>query len=142
MFRLLKNLFRLPLLFRPRDVHVDPVDDKPNLRNVNPAPPTPTPERPLSTNAENSNRLSKTFWKLAAKLRPYFPQTCSWLEPTDLQDIEESPVDGGRFADVWRGRLQGREIAIKSYRCYVRFDCDQVRMVSNNKYRFDLHGRN
>jgi len=62
-----------------------------------------------------------------------------WLDPTDLQDIEEFPVDGGRFADVWRGRLEGREVAIKSYRCYATLDNDLVRMVSCNKDRYDLH---
>jgi len=49
-------------------------------------------------------------------------------------------VDGGRFADVWKARLDGQDVAIKSYRCYVRFDCDRVRMVSYSGRRFDLHG--
>lgn len=77
---------------------------------------------------EASNLLSKMFWDLAQKLRPSFPKTCSWLDPPDLQDIGEMAVDGGRFAEVWRGRLDGRDVAIKTYRCYVRFDCDQIRM--------------
>ena len=139
MFQSLKDLFRPSFLFRPRDVHVHPLDDQNNLRNANPAP--PTPGRPPGTDAESSNRLSKTFRELAAKLRPSFPQACSWLAPTDLQDIEDNPVDGGRFADVWKGRLQARDIAIKSYRCYVRFDCDQVRMVSSKKNSNTTHTR-
>jgi len=142
MSQQLKNFFRPSFLSRPRDVHANPVDDQTNLRNVNQAPPAQIPERSLGTGAENSIRLSRRFFELAANLRPSLPRTCSWLDPMQLQDIEEWPIDGGRFADVWRGRLEGREIVIKSYRCYVRFDCDQVRMVSSNKYRYDPRGRN
>jgi len=138
MFRQLKSFFHPFRLRRPQDPQINPMDDQINLRDANQAPPTPS-ERCVGTDAENSSRVSQ-FLELAAKLRPSFPPACSWLDPTDLQDIEEPPVDGGRFANVWRGRLEDREVAIKSYRCYVCFDCDQVRMVSRNKYRYDLHG--
>lgn len=118
---------------------MNPIDDQIDLGEVDQALPTPS-ERCVGTDAENTSRLNQEFLEHAAKLRPSFPPACNWLDLKDLQDIEEPPVDGGRFANVWRGRLEDRKVAIKSYRCYVCFDCDQVRMVSRNKYRYDLHG--
>jgi hypothetical protein len=129
----LKNFFRPSRLHKPRDSHADPADDRTDLTTTNRPPQTPS-ERHPRPDAENPNRLSQVFWELAAKLQPSLPRTSNWLNLTDVQDIEEPPVDGGRFADVWRGRLEGRAVAIKSYRCYVRFDCELVRMVSQNKH--------
>jgi len=94
----------------------------------------------VTADAEAAKSLSQSFWDLAQKLRLSFPRACSWLGLHDLQDIGECAADGGRFADVWKARLGGQDVAIKSYRCYVRFDCDRVRMVSYSGRRFDLHG--
>lgn len=144
MFLRLRNFFRSFRLHKPRSIQPNPVVDQTDLQNANEVPPIPPTslERSPSTDAESSNQLRQDFWDLAMKLRPSFPPTCNWLDPKDLQDIEEPPVDGGRFAEVWKGHLENREVAIKSYRCYVCFDCDRVRMVSYSKRRCDLYGYN
>jgi len=133
MFRRLKKFFCSLRSRKPQDPPANPADGQPNLPNAHQIPPRPS-ERRVNADAEGSNSLSHTFRDLALELRPSFPETCSWLERPDLQDIEEHAVDGGRFADVRKGRLDGRDVAVKSYRCYVRFDCDRVRMVSSNKH--------
>ena len=121
---------------RPNLHNTNPVPSPPaNLRNTEPVPPPPPGPRP-SADAERSKLLCDDFLDLASKLRPSFPPTCTWLNPTDLQDIRDPPIDGGRFANVWRASLDGRAVAIKSYRCYTDFDCDRVRMVSYNKHRY------
>lgn len=132
-----KKLFRHFRLRQPRDRQANRADDQTHLRDAHQLSPT-LHERRLAADAEDSNRLCQEFLDLAKGLQPSFPQGCGWLDPADLQDIEEPPVDGGRFADVWRGHLQDRKVAIKSYRCYVCFDCDRVRLVSCNRYRYDL----
>lgn len=132
MFRLLRNFFYPSRPCKPQESQLNPADDRADLRNVHRVSPASTKRR-VGAEAESSSRLCKDFWNLALTLRPTFPQTCSWLGLPDLQDIDERPVDGGRFADVWRGRLEGRDVAVKSYRCYVCFDCDQIRMVSYSR---------
>ncbi|KAF9777412.1 kinase-like domain-containing protein [Thelephora terrestris] len=43
--------------------------------------------------------------------------------------VEEGTVAGGRHANVLKGRLDGRDVAVKAYRHYMHcFDHDQVRM--------------
>jgi len=142
MYPSLKNLFRRLFHRRPRDHQVNRADDQTEpLGNAHQLPST-LPERRLATDAESPNQLCQEFLDLAKGLQPSFPQGCGWLGPEDLQDIEDPPVDGGRFADVWKGRLEGRQVALKSYRCYVCFDCDRVRLVSYNIHRYGLRGYN
>ena len=114
-----------------RDPVRSPGEGQLTLRNADRNSTTPSEFR---TNAddESSDSSCRSHWDLALQLRPSFPPACSWLEPSDLQDIGEPVIDGGRFADVRRGHLEGKEVAVKSYRHYIHFDCDRVRMVGHN----------
>lgn len=141
MLRSSKSLLRLFRPRRARDLQVDPADDQTDSPDAHMTPSAPLESRE-GTDAEGPSRLCRDFLDLAMRLQPYFPQACSWLEPQDLQDIEEPPIDGGRFADVRSGRLEGREVAIKSFRCYICGSCDRIRMVSWDEHRYDLHGHN
>ena len=110
-------------------------NNRPSLHNTNPVPSPPPVPRP-SADAEGLKPPYRDILDLASKLRSSSPPTCTWLDPTDLQDIGECSIDGGRFTDVWRARLDGRVVAVKSYRCYVGSDCDRIRTVSYNKHRY------
>ena len=128
LFRLLKHFFRSR---RQRDHGTGTPADGVQLdlsdahRNS-----TASSETSVTAHTEETNLLSLSYFDSAQKLRRTLPQTCAWLKPADLLFTGEPPV-GGRYADVWKGRLDGRDVYIKAYRCYVRFDPDSVRMVSH-----------
>ena len=50
---------------------------------------------------------------------PPLPSVCNRLEEGDVQMVESWPISAGGFADLWRGSLEGRQVAIKSYRYYT-----------------------
>ena len=140
MFRLFKNRFNPRSSRGLPDPVGDSAEDRVDLRNAHRTSMTPS-EFSTTTDVGSSESLRQSYWDLAFKLRPSFPPECSWLEPSDLQDIEERAVDGGRFAEVWKGHLEGREVAIKSYRYYERFDQrDSVCMVGYRRHRYFLQG--
>jgi len=129
MFRLLKNCFN------PRSSRGLPCpvggseEDQIGLRNPHRDSITPS-EFSTTTVTGSSESLRQSYLDIALNLRPSFPPECSWLEPSDLHDIGKRAVDGGRFAEVLKGHLEGKKVAIKSYRYYERFDqCDSVCMV-------------
>ena len=126
MLRLLKTIIFSRWL---RDYLAAPADDQLNLPNANRDSTAPS-ETGVSTHAEATNLLSQSYFDSAQKLRRSFPQRCSWLESGDLHFLEERAMGGGRYADAWRGRLDGRNVVIKAHRCYISFDHDWVRMVS------------
>lgn len=128
MFRKFKDLLRRSFPRRRRDHQATPVGGQPHPQNAHQNPPAPSGIHTTPEN-ETADSLSREYFDSAQKLRRNFPQTCSWLEPRDLDFTEEGAVAGGRYADVRRGRLGGRGVAVKSYRCYIRFDCHWVRMV-------------
>lgn len=135
MFRWLKKLF---LSRRPRDHRATSAEDQldlPNARRNSPA----SSEASVIADTEATNLLSQSYFDSAQKLRRTFPPTCSWLESEDLDFVGESPMASGRYADIWKGRLDGRDVVIKTYRCYISFDCDWIRMVS---YDYDPHRPN
>jgi len=109
-------------------------EDRVDLGNAHPNSITPS-EFSTTTDAGSSESLRQGYWDIALKLRPSFPPECSWLELSDLQGIGERAVGSGRYANVWKGRLEGREVAIKSYRYYIRFDqCDSVCTVGHRAH--------
>lgn len=141
MFQLLKKLVNL---CSPRGL-LDPVrgseEDGIDLRNAHRNSTTPS-ESSTTADAGSSNLLRQTYRDLVlTTLRPSFPPECNWLEPSDVEVTGERPVDGGRFAEVWRGRLEDRKVAVKSYRYYQRFDQrDSVCTVGYRTYRYLLLG--
>lgn len=123
MLHFLKRFFRLLRFHKPRNRQATPPNHLRNARGDSSASETPV-------TADIEARLSQRYFHLAQNLRQKFPQACVWLEPEDLDVDEEGPVRSGGYADIWKARLDGRAVAIKSYRRYVNFDCDGVRMVS------------
>ena len=71
-------------------------------------------------------RLSQSWAAAAQDLRSSLPPTCPWLDPVDVNIIGSRPIDAGRFADIWVGACGDRKVVVKSYRCYVSYDHDQV----------------
>ena len=134
MLRLLKKLFN------PRSSRglPDPVggseEDQIHLRNAHRNSITPS-QSSTTTDIGSSESLRQSYWNLVFGLRPSFPPECSWLEPSDLRVIGKRAVAGGGFAEVWKGHLEGREVAIKSYRYYEQFDQrDLVCMVGHSAH--------
>ena len=132
MFRRFKRFFRSLRSRRLRDhqptttppvVQLDP----PNAHQV---PRTSSESRTTSHSETSDPTIPQKHYNSAQELRHSLQQTCSWLSQPDLDVSGERAVDGGRYADVWRGSLDGRDVAVKAYRCYIHFDLDWVRLVS------------
>lgn len=64
--------------------------------------------------------------QMAQELRSPLPTAYGWLNPADVRITSEHPVGAGGFANIWEGVLNGRKVAVKSYRCYESFDQAQV----------------
>lgn len=121
MFRKIWDLFRRS--FRRQ---ATPLCDHLHPQNAHQNSPAPSVTCATPGN-ETTDSLLQEYFDSAQKLRRNFPRTCNWLEQEEL-DLVDEVVAGGRYANVRRGRLGGRDVAVKSYRCYIRFDCDWVRM--------------
>ena len=67
---------------------------------------------------------------LAQKLRPSSSSVPQLLTMDDVQIVGEQPVGAGGFANIWRGSLDSRQVAVKSYRRYLSFDLSRVCLVS------------
>lgn len=125
--KILKTLFRSRRL---RDRRATPADDQLGLPDAH-RNSTALSEASVTTDTEATNSLSQAYFDSAQQLRGKFPQACCWLASEDLQLVKERSGRSGRYADVWKGRLDGRVVAVKAYRCYVHFDPDWVRLVSH-----------
>lgn len=55
---------------------------------------------------------------------------CNFLEEGDVHMVGEFSDSGGGFAGLWRGSLDNRQVAIKSYRCYLSTDPSRIFVVS------------
>jgi len=119
MIRLLKKFLNPRSSRGLPDPVGSPREDRFSLRNAH-RNSTTSSEFSATVDVGSSDPLNHR--DIALNLRPSFPPECSWLEPSDLQEIGERGVCSGRFADIRKGRLEGKEVAIKSYRCYIRFD--------------------
>lgn len=67
---------------------------------------------------------------MAQDLRPSLPFTCHWLDPNEVNLVDERPIAAGGFANVYEATHDGRKVILKSYRPYVLFDVAQVVAVS------------
>ncbi|KAF9789884.1 kinase-like domain-containing protein [Thelephora terrestris] len=54
------------------------------------------------------------------------PPTCRFLGSEDVKPSGTHPVAAGGFADIWEAIYDGRKVALKSYRCYMRFNVAQA----------------
>jgi hypothetical protein len=133
MLRLFKKFFR-PCFSRKRDRQPAPQGGQPHFRNAR-RESTASSQARLGTDTEATNALSLVYFNSAQKLRRSFPDTCIWLEKGDLHVDEGCPVRNGRYANVRKADLDGRNVAIKSHRCYINFKLDETRMVSCRCWR-------
>ena len=94
-------------------------------------PTTPESRATSPSSEKSSTTIKQRYYDSAQELRSSLQQTCSWLDQKDLRVAGERPVDSGRYADVWGGSLDGRDVAVKSYRLYTHpdFRLDFVRLV-------------
>ena len=67
---------------------------------------------------------------LVTSLRSLLPGSCRWLERGTLEVVGEHPIDAGGVADVWAGKMGGRKVAIKVYRCFSSSNCLPSYVVS------------
>lgn len=67
---------------------------------------------------------------LADQLQLPLPPNCRRLGQEDLKIVGTRPIDAGGFADVWVGEMDGRAVAVKSYRCYASANCTPTYKVS------------
>ena len=66
---------------------------------------------------------------LTQQFRPVLSSICNWLEEEDVQIIGGWPISAGGYTDLWRGSVDSRWVAIKSYRRYLSFDLPRVFLV-------------
>ena len=67
---------------------------------------------------------------LVRESHPRLSSICGWLEEGDIQMTRGFPFGAGGFTDLWRGSLDGRQVAIKSYRRYLSTEPSLIFMVS------------
>lgn len=90
--------------------------------------PAPSQLEAGSAHAPDSNdvSLSQRYAQIAQDLRSSLPSDCRWLGPEEVDLISGRPMAAGSFADIYEGTYGGRNVVLKSYRCYVSFDIAQV----------------
>ena len=88
-----------------------------------------TPSAIQSPSSPDDDLLHQSYFNLAQQLRPCLSPICNWLEEDDVQIVGGLPISAGGFADLWTGSLNTRQVAIKSYRCYLSFDLSRASLV-------------
>ena len=78
-------------------------------------------QSPLEIDRSPTTDLSMLV-DLARGLESLLPPGYRWLGEEDLRVAGLFPIDAGGFADVWAGKMDGRKVAVKSYRCYASAD--------------------
>lgn len=96
---------------------------------VRPPPPPALPPAVHNPPLPDDDILSQCYFGPAQKLRPTSSSIPHMLTRDDVQMVGERPVGAGGFADIWRGTLDTRQVAVKSYRRYLSFDLSRVRLV-------------
>jgi hypothetical protein len=78
--------------------------------------------------------LTQHYAQIAQVLRSFMPPTCRFLGSEDVEPSGTHPVAAGGFADIWEAIYDGRKVALKSYRCYMRFNVAQAVEVHCRAY--------
>jgi len=71
--------------------------------------------------------------QVAQGLLSSLPSTCHWVNPPAVKLVGEHPIAAGGFANIWKGTYDGRDVVLKSYRCYASFDAAQAVAVRCNR---------
>lgn len=78
----------------------------------------------------NDNLRGQHHLDLVRKAHPPFSFICNQLGEGDIHmPVRGFPIRAGGFADLWRGYLDNRQVAIKSYRRYLSIDPSQIFLV-------------
>ena len=96
---------------------------------------------PNSSPAPGSNDMlpSSRYVESAQDLLPSLTSFCLRPSPEGINVVGNYPISAGGFADIWKGTLDGRRVALKSYRCYMSSDVDEVITVGRNHSPFRVH---
>jgi hypothetical protein len=92
-------------------------------------PPPLSPFKIQNPSSPNDNLLCQYHLNLAQKAYPSL-SICNWLEEGDVHmAVGGFPFSAGGFADLWRGSLDNRLVAVKSYRRYLSVDPSRIFLV-------------
>ena len=80
----------------------------------------------------NGASLPQHYTQITQTLQSSLPSACRWLSSDIIKLVGRHPVAAGGFADIWEGTYDGREVVLKSYRCYMSFDVSQIFLVCCN----------
>ena len=93
-------------------------------------PPSLSPLRTQDPSSPNDDFQSQHHLNLTRKAHPSLSFICNWLEGDDVHIVVGCfPIRAGGFTDIWRGFLDNRQVAIKSYRRYLSIDPSQIFLV-------------
>jgi hypothetical protein len=120
---LVVSLYRLGYAILRTVVHRD------RRRPASELPTCPSPPSIQDPSPPNDDLLSRRHSDLAQELRSSLSSICNWLEEDDVKMVGGLPISGGGFTDLWRGSLDNRQVAVKSYRLYLYFDPSRVLLV-------------
>jgi hypothetical protein len=95
-----------------------------------PPPPPFSPSEGSSPPSPNDDLPCQHHSELARRLYPSLSPICHWFGEDDIRIVWELPVSAGGFTDLWKGSLENRQVAIKSYRRYLTADSSQISVVS------------
>ncbi|KAJ8089225.1 hypothetical protein PM082_014473 [Marasmius tenuissimus] len=56
---------------------------------------------------------------------------CLTIQNADIVMMDEYPVGGGAFGDVWKGRMGLQDVCVKVLRVYSAFEAEQVLKARN-----------
>jgi len=104
----------------------------PRVRSLAARPPPPPSFPPIIHNPlfPDDDTICQYHLSMAQELRSSSSPIPHPLGEDDVQIVGERPVSAGGFADIWRGFLDTRQVAVKSYRRYLSFDLSRVYLVS------------
>lgn len=91
---------------------------------------SPQPEVTSSPASDPEDTLPlQRYAQVARDSLSSLPFSCILLSPEDIELTGEHPVAAGGFADIWKAKHDGREVVLKTYRCYRLFDITLVAAV-------------
>lgn len=93
-----------------------------------PSPPS-SPYKNKNPASLNDDLVYRHHLNLVRQAHPSLSSVWNWLEEGDVHMAGVFPTSAGSFANIWRGSLDNRQVAIKSCRCYLTVDPTQIFLV-------------
>jgi len=97
-------------------------------------PPSPQPEdmSSMGSDPEDAPPIHR-YAQVALQSLSSLPFPCPLLCPEGIELTGECPVAAGGVADIWKAKHGGREVVLKTYRCYRLFDIALVAAVRRDR---------